>query len=200
MTIILATGNAGKLSEVREILPKYDFITLKDIGFDRDIEENGSTYEENALIKVRAVWDFLDRHDRIIMADDSGLEIDYLNGEPGIHSARYMGYDTPYSVKNQAIIDALAGVPDEKRGARYVCAIAIKFPDGTESTVRGIYEGKVAYEAKGTNGFGYDPMFWVPAFGKTDGELPIEIKNKMSHRAKALRAADELIRERKITP
>ena len=199
MKIIVATGNKGKLAEIRAILPedRYEIIPAKDTGFDREIVEDGTTYEENALIKIRSVKTYLEETaypgEYIVMADDSGLEVDYLGGKPGIYSARFMGEDTPYSIKNQAIIDALDGVPDEKRGARFVCAIALAFPDGSEETTRGIYEGRVAYEAKGQNGFGYDPMFFVPQFGATDAELPIEVKNTHSHRAKALRQAAEII-------
>ena len=199
MKIIFATGNKGKLAEIREILNNSDFeiISMKDAGFDREIVEDGTTYEENALIKVRAVRDFLEETDYegeyLVMADDSGLEVDYLGGRPGIYSARYMGEDTPYSVKNQAIIDALEGVPEDKRGARFVCAIAIIFPDGEERTTRAIYEGIVADSARGTNGFGYDPLFYVPRFKATDAELPIAVKNKYSHRAQALRQSEKMI-------
>ena len=200
MKIIVATGNKGKLAEIEKILDddRFEIVSMKETGFDRDIVENGTTYEENALIKTRAVRSYLQDisypEGYIIMADDSGLEVDYLGGRPGIYSARYMGEETPYSVKNQAIIDALKGVPDEQRGARFVCAIAMIFPDGTETTTHATYEGKVAYEAKGTNGFGYDPMFFVPKFGGTDAELPIEVKNRNSHRAKALQQAKEKIK------
>lgn len=201
MKIIFATGNKGKLAEIKEILGGDDFevISMKEAGFTGEIVEDGTTYEENALIKVRAVRDYLKNSGYpgryMVMADDSGLEVDYLGGKPGIFSARYMGEDTPYSVKNQAIIDALEGVPDELRGARFVCAIAMIFPDGTEETTRAYYEGIVAREAKGTNGFGYDPMFYLPQFKATDAELPIEHKNRYSHRAQALRQAEEIIRK-----
>ena len=201
MKIIVATGNKGKLAEIEKILDdaSFELISMKETGFDREIVENGTTYEENAMIKVHAVKEYLEDigypAGYIVMADDSGLEVDWLGGRPGIYSARYMGEDTPYSVKNQAIIDALKGVPDEQRGARFVCAIAMAFPDGTEAVTRATYEGMVAHEAKGTNGFGYDPLFFVPQFGGTDAELPIEIKNQNSHRAKALQLAKEKIRE-----
>lgn len=201
MKIIFATGNKGKLAEIEKILDNKDFeiISMKEAGFTREIIEDGTTYEENALIKVRAVREYLVNSgyqgEYLVMADDSGLEVDYLGGKPGIYSARFMGEDTPYSVKNQAIIDALDGVPDEQRGARFVCAIAMIFPDGTEETTRAYYEGIVAREAKGTNGFGYDPMFFVPRFNATDAELPIEVKNHYSHRAQALRQAEQIIRK-----
>ena len=202
MKIVFATGNKGKLAEIVEILndPKYEIISMKETGFAGEIIEDGTTYEENALIKVHAVRKYLSESgypdECIVMADDSGLEVDYLGGKPGIYSARYMGEDTPYSIKNQAIIDALEGVPDEKRGARFVCAIAISFPDGTEETTRATYEGLVAREAKGTNGFGYDPMFFLPQCNATDAEMPIEYKNKNSHRAKALKKAQELLNDK----
>ncbi len=199
MKIIFATGNKGKRAEIRAILDsqRFEIISMKETGFDREIIEDGTTYEENALIKVRAVRKYLEETgypgEYVVMADDSGLEVDWLGGKPGIYSARYMGEDTPYSVKNQAIIDALEGVPDEQRGARFVCAIAMLFPDGTEKTTRATYEGIVAREAKGTNGFGYDPMFFLPKYNATDAELPIEVKNHNSHRAKALKQAEMIL-------
>ena len=199
MRLVFATGNKGKMNEIREIMEDsgYEIISMKEAGFDREIVEDGTTYEENALIKVRAVKSYLEETgfpgEYVVMADDSGLEVDYLGGKPGIYSARYMGEDTPYSVKNQAIIDALEGVPDEQRGARFVCAIAMLFPDGIEKTTRATYEGIVAREAKGTNGFGYDPMFFLPQCNATDAEMPIEFKNRHSHRAKALRQAEKML-------
>ncbi len=199
MKIIFATGNKGKLAEIRAILDsdRFEIISMKEAGFSGEIVEDGTTYEENALIKVRTVRKYLLEAgypgEYIVMADDSGLEVDYLGGKPGIYSARYMGEDTPYSIKNQAIIDALDGVPDEQRGARFVCSIAMIFPDGSEKTTRATYEGIVAHEAKGTNGFGYDPMFYLPQCNATDAEMPIEFKNKNSHRAKALKQAEEII-------
>lgn len=192
--IVFATGNAGKIREIQMILAdmELEVVSMKEAGIRVDIEENGSTYEENALLKARAVAQFTDD---IVMADDSGLEIDYLNREPGIYSARYLGEDTPYSVKNKSLIERLSGVPDEKRSARFVCAIAAVLPDSREITVRAAIEGRIGYEEKGDNGFGYDPIFYVPEFGKTTAELSEEEKNSVSHRGKALRLMKEELKK-----
>lgn len=188
--IVFATGNAGKIKEVQAILADLgmEVVSMKDAGIQLDIEEDGKTYEENALIKARAV---AAHTDAIVMADDSGLEIDYLNKEPGIYSARYMGEDTSYAIKNQNLIDRLEGVPDEQRTARFVCAIAAVLPDGRELTTRGVIEGQIGYEEAGENGFGYDPIFYVPQFGKTTAQLTPDEKNQVSHRGRAL----ELMKE-----
>lgn len=190
--IIFATGNVGKLREIKEILgePELEIVSMKDAGIQLDIEENGTTYEENALIKARAVAAYADASD-IVMADDSGLEIDYLNREPGVYSARYLGEDTSYHIKNQNLIERLTGVLDEKRTARFVCAIAAVLPDGRELTTRGIIEGRIGYEEKGTGGFGYDPIFQVPELGRSTAELTEDEKNAVSHRGRALRAMKE---------
>jgi len=191
--LLFATGNAGKLREIREILADLDMevVSMKEAGITIDIEENGSTYEENALIKARAV---AAATGDIALADDSGLEIDCLNGEPGVYSARYMGEDTPYSVKNAELLKRLEGVPEEKRTARFVCVIAAAFPDGRELLTRGTIEGRIGYEEKGEGGFGYDPIFYVPEFGKTTAELSEDEKNQVSHRGKALRLMKEELR------
>lgn len=192
--IIFATGNKDKVKEIQQIMADLEIqvITMKEAGISIDIEENGATYEENALIKSRAVAEFADC---IVMADDSGLEIDYLNNEPGIYSARYLGEDTSYRIKNANLIERLKGVPDEERTARFVCAIAAVFPDGYEVTTRGIISGRIGYEEKGTNGFGYDPIFYVPEFGKTTAELSEEEKNQVSHRGNALRLMKEELKK-----
>lgn len=192
--IVFATGNKGKVKEIQMILADLgvEVITMKDAGIRIDIEENGTTYEENAMIKARAVAAYTDS---IVMADDSGLEIDYLNKEPGVFSARYLGEDTSYRIKNANLISRLNGVPDEKRTARFVCAIAAVFPDGTEVTTRGTIEGIIGYEEKGSNGFGYDPIFYVPEFGKTTAELSEEEKNQVSHRGNALRLMKEELKK-----
>lgn len=190
--VIFATGNEGKMKEIREILGDLDIqlLSLKDAGITADIEENGNSFEENAVIKATAIRDLTGE---IVLADDSGLEIDYLNKEPGIYSARYMGEDTSYHIKNANLIERLNGVPDKKRTARFVCAIAAAFPDGTVRTVRAAMEGRIGYEEKGENGFGYDPIFYLPEYGCSSAELSMEEKNKISHRGKALRAIrDEL--------
>ena len=194
--IIFATGNAGKMREIREILSDFglEILSMKEAGVATDIVEDGSTYEENALLKARAVAKKTGEPD-IVLADDSGLEIDYLNKEPGIYSARYLGEDTPYTIKNHNLIERLNGVPDEKRTARFVCAIAAVLPDGRELTTRAAIEGRIDYEEKGQGGFGYDPIFYVPEFGKTTAELTEEEKNAVSHRGKALRAMKEELKK-----
>ncbi len=193
--LIFATGNAGKMKEIREIMKDmdYEILSLKEADIDLDINENGKTFEENALIKARTVWKVTGD---LVLADDSGLEIDYLNKEPGIYSARYMGEDTSYRIKNQNLIDRLEGVPDDKRTARFVCAVAAVFPDGTDAVVRGVMEGRIGYEEEGENGFGYDPIFILPKYGCTTAHLSMEDKNKESHRGKALRAMKEQMKER----
>lgn len=194
--IIFATGNEGKMKEIREILDgltflgeKVQILSMKEAGIDIDIIEDGTTFEENAMIKARAVAGAA--KEAIVLADDSGLVIDYLNGEPGIYSARYLGKDTSYRVKNANLVQRLEGVPDEKRSARFVCAIAAVLPDGRERSTRGTIEGRIGYEEKGLNGFGFDPIFYVPEIGKYTAELSDEDKNRISHRGKALRAMRE---------
>ena len=182
-SIILASNNKDKVKEVKEILKGYDIISMKEAGIDVDIEENGTTYEENALIKARAIMKLTGQ---ITMADDSGLEIDYLNKAPGVYSARFMGHDTSYDIKNKALIQKLEGVKGSDRSGRFVCAIAVCFPDGREIVKRGTMEGLIAEEIKGDNGFGYDPIVYLPEYGRTSGELAPEEKNKISHRGKAL--------------
>lgn len=191
--VIFATGNEGKMKEIREILGDLDIelLSLKDAGITADIEENGSTFEENAIIKAKAISQLTGE---IVLADDSGLEIDYLNKEPGIYSARYMGEDTSYHIKNANLIQRLEGVPDQQRTARFVCAIAAAFPDGTVKTVRASMEGRIGYEEKGENGFGYDPIFYLPEYGCSSAEISMEGKNKISHRGKALRAIKDELR------
>ncbi|WP_276952331.1 XTP/dITP diphosphatase [Acetatifactor muris] len=193
--LIFATGNAGKMKEIRMILEDtgYEVLSMKEAGIRTYIEENGKTYEENALIKARAV---AAAAGELVLADDSGLEIDYLNREPGVYSARYLGEDTPYSVKNADLIRRLEGVPEEERTARFVCAIAAVLPDGRELTVRATVEGRIGYEERGQNGFGYDPIFYLPEMGKSTAELTEEEKNVISHRGKALRLMKEELRKR----
>ena len=192
--IIFATGNEGKRREIRAILGDLgmEVISMREAGFTGEIVEDGVTFAENAAIKARAVWE---KTGGIVMADDSGLEIDYLNGEPGVYSARYLG-DTPYEVKNRTLIGRLDGVPDEKRTARFVCVIAVVLPDGTLKETRAAMEGRIAYEPAGEGGFGYDPILYLPEYGKTSAEISMEEKNKISHRGKALEAAKEFLRER----
>lgn len=196
MKIIFATGNEGKMKEIREILadPHVEILSMKEAGITAEMEENGTSFEENAVIKAKAVMELC--HE-IVLADDSGLEIDYLNKEPGIYSARYMGEDTSYRIKNQNLIDRLEGVPDEERTARFVCVIAAAFPDGEVLTARGTIEGRIGYEEKGENGFGYDPIFYVPEYGCSTAQLSPEVKNQISHRGKALREMKRKLQARK---
>lgn len=191
--IIFATSNEGKMKEVRSILEDLgmEVLSMKEAGIQVDVVEDGTTFEENAVIKATEIAKACGE---IILADDSGLEIDFLNKEPGIYSARYMGEDTSYAIKNQNLIDRLEGVEDEKRTARFVCAIAAAFPDGTVEVTRGTIEGRIGYEEKGVNGFGYDPIFYVPEYGCTTAELSLEQKNEASHRGKALRLMKEIIK------
>ena len=193
--IVFATGNQGKMREIREILGDLglEVCSMKEAGISIDIEENGETYEENAMIKARAVA--AQAREDLVMADDSGLEVDYLGGEPGVYSARYLGEDTSYRIKNADLIKRLDGVPDGKRTARFVCAIAAVLPDGRELTARAVIEGRIGYEERGEGGFGYDPIFYVPELGKATAELTEEEKNLVSHRGKALRLIKEELRK-----
>lgn len=191
--IIFATGNEGKMKEVRMILKELNVpvLSLKEAGISADIDENGRTFTENAVIKATEIQKYTDA---VVLADDSGLEIDYLNKEPGVYSARYMGEDTSYDIKNTAILERLAGVPEEKRTARFVCAIAAALPDGTVLTSDGVMEGRIGHEIAGENGFGYDPIFYLPEFGCTSAEISPEQKNEISHRGKALVKMKELLK------
>lgn len=190
--IVFATTNEGKVKEIKEILKDFqvEVVSMKEMGITADIEENGATFEENSLIKARALVKLTGLP---ALADDSGLEVDYLNGEPGIYSARYLGRDTDYDYKNNYIIDKLSGAKGEERSARFVCVISLVLPDGREFVERGVVEGLIGYEQKGENGFGYDPIFYLPEYGKTSAELPPEEKNRISHRGKALTAMKKLI-------
>lgn len=182
--IILATKNKNKLVEVKAVLGKdYEVLSMEDIGIDVDVEENGTTFEENATIKAEAICKICGKP---VMADDSGLEIDYLDKKPGVLSARFLGHDTSYDIKNAKILEMLEDVPEEKRTARFVCSIAVAFPDRDTVVVRDTIEGIIGYESAGENGFGYDPIFYVPELKKTTAQLSMEEKNKISHRGKAL--------------
>jgi XTP/dITP diphosphohydrolase len=192
--IIFATGNAGKMREIREILADMDaeILSMKEAGITVDIVEDGTTFEENAIIKAKAIAALTDD---IVLADDSGLEVDYLNKEPGVYSARYMGEDTSYDVKNRNILERLKGVPKEKRTARFVCAIAAVLPEGEVLVTRETIEGYIGEQPAGKNGFGYDPIFYVEEYGCSTAELTEEQKNAISHRGKALRAMKERLYE-----
>ncbi|MCR5249496.1 MAG: RdgB/HAM1 family non-canonical purine NTP pyrophosphatase [Lachnospiraceae bacterium] len=199
-TIVFATGNKDKMKEIREILSGAEILPMNEIGFDEEIEENGTSFRDNALIKASAVADFIARHkpeyaEAIVLADDSGLEIDAMDGMPGVHSHRWLGERT-YEQAMQDIIRDMDDVPEEKRGARFVCAIAACLPDGEKLTVQECVEGRVAREIRGKEGFGYDPFFFVPEYGCTTAEMTREQKNAISHRGKALRAMrDKLMQE-----
>jgi XTP/dITP diphosphohydrolase len=191
--IIFATGNKDKLREIKEIMADepVEILSMKEAGISVDVDENGKTFEENSLIKARAI---AEQTDAIVLADDSGLEIDYLNGEPGVYSARYMGEDTSYDIKNKNLIERLDGVAKEDRTARFVCAIAAVLPDGRELVTRQTMEGYIGYEPDGENGFGYDPIFYLDEFGCSSAAISPEQKNAISHRGKALRAMKEMLK------
>lgn len=188
--IVFATGNEGKMREIRQILAdsETDIFSMKEEGIRTDVEENGATFEENAVLKARAVAELTDA---IVLADDSGLEIDFLGGEPGVYSARYLGEDTSYRIKNARILERMQKVPEKERTARFVCVIAAVLPDGRTLTARGVMEGIIGYEERGEGGFGYDPIFFLPEYGCSTAELTMEQKNAVSHRGKALRLIKE---------
>lgn len=189
MDIVFATGNQGKLVEIKDIMKEFinrhniNLISLKDAGIDVNIVEDGETFEENALIKARTISKYTDC---IVLADDSGLEVDYLDKAPGVYSARYLGEDTSYTIKNNHIIKQLEGVEGHERSARFVCVIACVMPDGKEIVCRGTIEGQIGKEIRGENGFGYDPIFYLPERACTTAELSCEEKNVISHRGRAL--------------
>ena len=192
--IVFATRNEGKMREVRLILQDLGFpvLSMKEAGVSLDIEENGTTFAENAMIKARAVWE---KTGGIVLADDSGLVVDYLGGEPGVYSARYMGEDTSYEIKNRNIIERLSGAEGKERSARFVCNIAAVLEDGRVIQREAYMEGLIAKEPAGNGGFGYDPILYLPEFGKTSAELTMEEKNQISHRGKALEAMKKALKE-----
>ena len=192
---MFATTNQGKMKEVRMIMRDLgvEICSLKDLNIDIDIKEDGTTFEENAMIKASTIAKMTNE---IVLADDSGLEVDYLNKAPGILSARYMGEDTPYDIKNQAILDQLADAEGAERSARFVCAIACVMPNGESFTTRATIEGEIGYKIEGNEGFGYDPIFYVPEFGCTTAQLTPEQKNKISHRGKALTEMKKILAQK----
>ena len=197
-TIVFATGNADKLREIRQIMTDLPctIISMKEAGLNPEIREDGTTFTENALIKARTVWEALPEGGKtVVMADDSGLEIDALDKEPGVWSARYMGENTSYEIKNANLLARLEGVPDKDRTARFVCAVAAVLPDGRELTVRETIEGRIGYEPRGKNGFGYDPIFYLPDLSRSTAELEPEEKNRISHRGKAMQAMTRKLTE-----
>ena len=193
--IILASSNQGKLCELREIMEGMDIriIPLSETGFTQEIEENGSTFAENATIKAETVSSALQKP---VLADDSGLEIDYLDKQPGIYSARFLGRDTPYSEKNRIILEKLRDAKEQERSARFVCAMALAIPGEKTIITQATMEGRIAYESKGENGFGYDPIFFLPEYGMTSAQISPTQKNDISHRGKALRMMKEEIQKR----
>ena len=193
--IIFATGNAGKMKEIKVIMQDLgmEILSMKEAGITADIVEDGKTFAENAVIKAKAIAEFTDD---IVLADDSGLEIDYLNKKPGVYSARYMGEDTPYELKNANLLERMEGVEKEKRTARFVCAIAAVLPDKTVVRTQGTIEGHIGEKPTGENGFGYDPIFYVEEYGCSTAQLTMEQKNELSHRGKALRAMKEELKKR----
>lgn len=194
--IVAATKNKGKIREIQEMTEKEGIPvrSMEEMGVSLDVEETGTTFEENALLKARAVWEALGE-EYLVIADDSGLEIDFFDGRPGIYSSRWLGEDTPYEIKNRTILEKMKDVPEEKRGARYVCAIAAITGNGREYCLTETLEGQVAFVEKGQGGFGYDPIIWLPEQGRTVAELLPEEKNALSHRGKALRKMEQLLRQ-----
>ncbi len=203
MRIVFATGNKDKMKEIRRILGDLDaeILSMKEAGVFEDVVEDGTTFSENAAIKASAIYKLLEEKDpeaakeTVVLADDSGLEVDFLGGEPGIYSARYLGKDTPYTEKNRIIIERLKDAEGEERSARFVCAIAACLPGGKMLGTLGKMEGRIGYEIAGENGFGYDPIFFLPEYGKTSAEISADEKNAISHRGKALREMEKLLRE-----
>ncbi|MDO5431932.1 XTP/dITP diphosphatase [Eubacterium maltosivorans] len=193
-TIVLATGNKDKAREIKAMLDhKFEVKTMKDMGIDIEIIEDGDTFEDNALIKVRAIQPFVKDSEMIIMGDDSGLSVDALDGAPGIYSARYAGEDVTYRDNNEKLLKAMRDVPEEKRGAEFVSAIAMILPDGQELTVRGTVRGRIAFDFMGEEGFGYDPLFIVEETGKSYAQMAPEEKNDISHRARAVARAKQIL-------
>lgn len=192
--LVVATKNKGKISEIKKILSDMPFevVSMGDIGVNIDVKEDGTTFEENAMKKAQKICSVTNN---IVIADDSGLEVDFLNGAPGIYSARFGGEGATDHGKNQKLLGMLKDVPFDKRTARFVCAIAVAFPNGKSFTVRDTCEGFIDFECKGSDGFGYDPIFYVSEYEKTLAQIGIDIKNKISHRAKALNKMADKMKE-----
>ena len=192
--IIFATKNKGKLIEIQHILGDNFIVkSMEDIDINIDILEDGKTFEENAIKKAVEIMKLTNKP---VLADDSGLEIDYLNGEPGVYSARYLGEDTPYVIKNNKILEKLDGVGEDKRTARFVSVVALAMPNEKPILTKGTIEGIIGYALKGENGFGYDPIFYIPSLNKTSAELSLEEKNKISHRGQALKEMKKILNEK----
>ena len=194
MNLLIATRNQGKKVEYAEILGdlSLELVTLDELGIDTEVDETGSTYVENALLKARG---YAQQAQTLTLADDSGLEVDALGGEPGVQSARYGGAGASDEDRYRLLLQHLAGVPEEERTARFRCVIALVWPDGREELVEGTCEGRITQEPRGNHGFGYDPVFFVPEYGRTMAELPPEIKNRISHRARAAQKARAILEQ-----
>ena len=192
--IILATNNKSKVKEISEMMSGSDitFESLADAGINVEVEETGTAFEENALLKAREICKLSGKP---TISDDSGLEIDALDGAPGIYSSRFMGEDTSYDIKNNALIEKLENVADPDRTARFRCCMALVLPDGREFVTEGAMEGIIAREPKGINGFGYDPILFIPEYNRTSAELSSEETNNISHRGEALRKMIEVIKK-----
>ena len=192
--ILLATNNKSKVKEISEMMSGSDitFESLADAGINVEVEETGTTFEENALLKAREICKLSGKP---TISDDSGLEIDALDGAPGIYSSRFMGEDTSYDIKNNALIEKLENVADPDRTARFRCCMALVLPDGREFVTEGAMEGIIAREPKGINGFGYDPILFIPEYNRTSAELSSEEKNNISHRGEALHKMIEVIKK-----
>lgn len=192
MEIMCATSNKGKAAEIAAVLASdgYSVLTLEEVGIDMNVTEDGETFEENAVKKAVEIMRLCGKP---VLADDSGLEVDALDGGPGVYSARFLGESTPYSEKNRRMLEMIKGTAD--RGARFVCVIAVAFPDGRVLTAKGVLEGEIAQAQAGEGGFGYDPIFYMPVYGITLAQMSPEQKNKISHRGQALAKIKELISE-----
>jgi XTP/dITP diphosphohydrolase len=193
--LLIATHNRGKVAEYAQIMQDLglELVSLADVGVDLAVEETGATYAENALIKARS---YATATGLPTLGDDSGIEIDALGGEPGVYSARYGGEDASDEDRYRLVLRRMAKVPDAQRTARFRCVIALVWPDGEEDLVEGVCEGRIAREPTGTHGFGYDPVFFVPEYDRTMAELPPEVKNRISHRGRAARAARDVLARR----
>ena len=196
--IIVATSNNNTVKEIKDVLgSSFEIMTMGEAGIDVDIIEDGTTFEENALIKVRAIKPYVkDINHTILLADDSGLCVDALDGEPGIFSARYAGLNVTYLDNNKKLLNAMKNVPLSERDAEFICSIALIFPDNEEWTCRGVVHGKIATELTGHDGFGYDPLFIENKSGLTYAQMSLEEKNEISHRAIAIKKACQKIRSK----
>ncbi len=193
-TLVIATGNPNKLREIQSLLKDFPIqVQSKDeVGLaDVEIEETGTTFEENALLKAKGIQHYTGT---MVLADDSGIAVDALDGAPGVYSARYAGVGSDDEQNNRKLLNALEGVPEDKRGARFICSMVLLFPNGRILKAKGVTEGKIGFERKGQGGFGYDPLFVLPD-GKTMAELSPKEKNRISHRGKALRKIKDLLEE-----